>query len=59
MCEERAKTRCVQCELAQWAAHRNCRRCGYALPAPVVNVVERVVERVIFQQDSQCLENLQ
>jgi len=59
MCEERAKTRCVQCELAQWADHRNCRRCGYALPTPVVNVVERVVERVIFQQDSQCLENLQ
>jgi transcriptional regulator of acetoin/glycerol metabolism len=26
---------------------------------PVVNVVERVVERVIIQQDSQCLENLQ
>jgi transcriptional regulator of acetoin/glycerol metabolism len=29
------------------------------LPTPVVNVVERVVERVIIQQDSQCLENLQ
>jgi transcriptional regulator of acetoin/glycerol metabolism len=24
-----------------------------------VNVVERVVERVVVQQDSQCLENLQ
>lgn len=59
MCEERAKTRCVQCELAQWADHANCRRCGQALPAPIVNVVERVVERVVYQQDSQCLMNLQ
>lgn len=59
MCEERAMTRCVQCELAQWADHANCRRCGQALPAPIVNVVERVVERVVYQQDSQCLMNLQ
>jgi len=59
MCEERAKTRCVQCELVQWADHANCRRCGQALPPPIVNVVERVVERVFVQQDSQCLENLQ
>ena len=59
MCEERAKTRCVQCELVQWADHANCRRCGQALPAPIVNVVERVVERVVYQQDSQCLMNLQ
>jgi len=59
MCKERAKTRCVQCELAQWADQRNCRRCGYVLPTPVVNVVERVVERVVFEQDSQSLLNLQ
>jgi transcriptional regulator of acetoin/glycerol metabolism len=59
MCEERAKTRCVQCELVQYADHRNCRRCGQALPGPVVNVVERVVERVVIQQDPQCLDNLQ
>ena len=59
MCEERAKTRCVQCELLQWADHGNCRRCGRALPPPVVNVVERVVEKVVFQQDPECLENLQ
>lgn len=59
MCEERAKIRCVQCELAQWADQANCRRCGKALPAPIVNVVERVVEKVVIQQDSQCLENLQ
>ena len=58
MCEERAKIRCVQCELAQWADQMNCRRCGKALPAPIVNVVERVVEKVVIQQDSQCLENL-
>ena len=56
---ERETVRCIQCELVQWADHANCRRCGQALPAPVVNVVERVVERVIFQQDSQCIRNLQ
>lgn len=59
MCEERAKTRCVQCELAQWANRAGCRRCGQALPRPIVNVVERVVEKVVVQQDLQCLENLQ
>ena len=58
MCEERAKIRCVQCELVQWADQANCRRCGKALPAPIVNVVERVVEKAVIQQDSQCLENL-
>jgi transcriptional regulator of acetoin/glycerol metabolism len=59
MNEEREKVRCVQCERVQWADHTTCRRCGQVLPAPVVNVVERVVERVIIQQDPQCLENLQ
>jgi transcriptional regulator of acetoin/glycerol metabolism len=58
MCDDRAKTRCVQCELVQWADHANCRRCGQVLPAPIVNVVERVVEKVVIQPDSQCLENL-
>ena len=59
MNKERETVRCVQCELVQWADHANCRRCGQALPAPIVNVVERVVERVAYQQDSQCLLNLQ
>jgi transcriptional regulator of acetoin/glycerol metabolism len=59
MCEERAKIRCMQCELVQWADQANCRRCGKALPAPIVNVVERVVEKVVIQRDSQCLENLE
>jgi len=59
MCEERAKIRCVQCELVQWADNATCRRCGKGLPRPIVNVVERVVERVVFQQDSQSLVNLQ
>lgn len=59
MNKERETVRCAQCELVQWADHANCRRCGQALPAPIVNVVERVVERVIYQQDSQCLLNLQ
>jgi hypothetical protein len=59
MNKEKQTVRCTQCELVQWADHANCRRCGQALPAPVVNVVERVVERVVFQQDSQSLLNLQ
>jgi len=59
MCEERAKTRCIHCELVQWADNARCRRCGQTLPPPVVNVVERVVERIVFQQDSQSLLNLQ
>jgi transcriptional regulator of acetoin/glycerol metabolism len=29
------------------------------LPAPVMNVVERVVEKVLFQQDARCVQNLQ
>jgi len=59
MCEERRKIRCGACELVQWADHENCRRCGRALPAPIVNVVERVVEKVIIERDSQCLKNLE
>lgn len=58
MCDERAKIRCVHCELVQWADHANCRRCGHALSAPIVNIVERVVEKVVIRQDSQCVENL-
>jgi transcriptional regulator of acetoin/glycerol metabolism len=59
MNKERETVRCLQCELVQWADHANCRRCGQALPAPIVNVVEQVVERVVYHQDSQCLLNLQ
>ena len=58
MCDERAKTRCVRCELVQWADDANCRRCGHALSAPIVSIVERVVEKVVIRQDSQCVENL-
>jgi transcriptional regulator of acetoin/glycerol metabolism len=58
MCKERAKIRCVRCELVQWADHANCRRCGHALPAPIVNVVERVVEKVVLQHDSECVQSL-
>lgn len=59
MCEEQLKIRCAECELVQWADHTQCRRCGQVLPAPIVNVVERVVERVVFARNSQCLEQLQ
>lgn len=58
MNKERETVRCVQCELVQWADGTNCRRCGQALPTPIVKVVERVVEKVIIEQDPQCLENL-
>lgn len=49
MSEERDKVRCQKCELVQWSGREQCRRCGASLPAPVVKIVERVVERVVFQ----------
>ena len=58
MNEEREKVRCQSCELVQWSDQANCRRCGSALPEPVVKVVERVVETVVIRHDPQCLENL-
>jgi hypothetical protein len=57
MCEERGKMRCRKCELVQWSDHEKCRRCGTALPAPVVKVVERVVERIVFRDSSQSPAN--
>jgi transcriptional regulator of acetoin/glycerol metabolism len=59
MNEERERIRCRNCELVQWSEQANCRRCGAALPQPIVKVVERVVERVVFRQDPECLENLE
>jgi hypothetical protein len=47
MSEKPDKTRCVRCELIQWKNRTNCRRCGTALPEPVVKIVERVVEKVV------------
>jgi hypothetical protein len=58
MSEEREKVRCQSCELVQWRDRANCRRCGSALPDPIVKVVERVVEKVVIRHDPQCLENL-
>lgn len=49
MSEERDKVRCQKCELVQWSGREQCRRCGASLPAPIVKIVERVVERVVFQ----------
>ena len=54
MCEEREKVRCRHCELVQWSDRANCRRCGSVLPAPVVVVVERVVEKVVISHDPMC-----
>jgi len=59
MSEELQRVRCVQCELVQWANRVNCRRCGQKLPAPVFNVVERVVGKVIIRKDPACLDKLE
>ena len=59
MYEEREKIRCRNCELVQWNERANCRRCGVALPIPIVKVVERVVEKIVIRQDPQSLHNLE
>ena len=59
MSEERERVRCRNCELAQWSDRAHCRRCGDALPQPVVKFVERVVEKVVVRQDPLCLEKLE
>lgn len=59
MCDEREKIRCLQCELVQWRDRASCRRCGTALPEPIVKIVERVVEKVVIRQDPQCLRKLE
>jgi transcriptional regulator of acetoin/glycerol metabolism len=59
MDEERERIRCRNCELTQWSDRAHCRRCGDALPQPIVRFGERVVERVVIRQDPQCLENLE
>ena len=58
MSEEREKVRCRSCELVQWRDRASCRRCGEALPEPIVRIVERVVEKVVIRQDPQCLQKL-
>jgi transcriptional regulator of acetoin/glycerol metabolism len=59
MCEERERVRCRNCELVQWRAGENCRRCGAALPDQIVKIVERVVERVVVRQDPECVATLE
>jgi len=59
MSEEREKVRCRSCELVQWRDRASCRRCGEALPEPIVRIVERVVEKVVIRQDPQCLQKLE
>jgi len=59
MSEERERVRCRNCELVQWRAGENCRRCGAALPDPIVKIVERVVERVVIRQDPECVATLE
>jgi transcriptional regulator of acetoin/glycerol metabolism len=59
MTEQPERVRCRSCELVQWNDRANCRRCGGALPEPVVKIVERVVEKVVIRQDPQCLASLE
>ncbi len=59
MSEERDKVRCRCCELVQWSDRVHCRRCGMALPEPIVRIVERVVEKIVIRQDPQCLQKLE
>ena len=54
MYEERERIRCRNCELVQWSEQANCRRCGAALPEPIVRVVERLVEKAVIRQDPEC-----
>lgn len=57
MSEQREKVRCRSCELMQWNDRSDCRRCGETLPQPIVQVVERVVERVVIQPCARCAES--
>ena len=59
MIEERERIRCRSCDLVQWNEQANCRRCGAALPQPVVRIVERVVEKIVISHDPRCLNNLE
>jgi DNA-binding NtrC family response regulator len=53
MSEDRDKVRCRKCELVQWSDRSECRRCGATLPEPIVKIVERVVERIVFRASSE------
>ncbi len=59
MSEDREKIRCRSCELVQWSDRTNCRRCGTALPAPIVKIVERVVENAVIRQNQECVATLE
>jgi transcriptional regulator of acetoin/glycerol metabolism len=59
MKEERKKSRCRNCELVQWSEQPNCRRCGAALPEPIVKFVERIVDKVVIRQDQECVATLE
>jgi transcriptional regulator of acetoin/glycerol metabolism len=56
---EPERVRCKLCELVQWSDRPNCRRCGTALPEPIIRVVERVVEKVVIRHAPQCLQKLE
>ena len=60
MNEERERIRCRNCELVQWSEQTNCRRCGAALPQPMVKIVQRVIiEKTVIGHDPQCLNKLE
>ena len=57
MNEQQEKVRCSNCELVQWNDQSDCRRCGATLPQPIVNVVERVVEKIVHLPCARCGES--
>ncbi len=59
MSKEQERVRCHRCELVQWSDRSLCRRCGSALPQPIVKVVERVVEKIVVHPDLESIENLE
>ncbi len=59
MNEEREKVRCQSCELVRWSDRASCRRCGSALPDPVVKIVECVAREVAIWHAPLCLKNLE
>jgi len=58
MSVERERVRCKHCELVQWRDRANCRRCGMALPEPIVSIVERVVEKIVIRRDPEQASRL-
>lgn len=55
---ELIESECLEFDLDHARRDTNYRRSGQVLAAPIVKVVERVMEKVIIKQDPQCFDNL-